>query len=145
MIALIQRVRSASVVADGQTTGCIERGLLALIGVERADCAANARRLAERLTAYRVFQDENDRMNLSVRDIHGGLLVVPQFTLAADTRKGNRPGFSTAAEPLLAEHLFDELVGQLRQLHPYVETGRFGADMLVSLENYGPVTFWLEA
>lgn len=145
MIALIQRVLSAKVEVCGETVGAIGRGVLALIGVERDDAERNVTRLAERLLAYRIFQDEQDRMNLSVQDVRGGLLLVPQFTLAADTRKGNRPGFSTAAEPDRATRLFDDLVTRLRGSHAPVETGRFGAEMIVSLQNHGPVTFWLQA
>lgn len=145
MIALIQRVRQASVTVDGNIVGRIDQGILALIGVERHDDTPNLIRLAERLTAYRIFQDADDKMNLSVKDMDGGLLLVPQFTLAADTRKGNRPGFSTAAEPAVARQLFDKLVNQLRLQHSRVETGQFGANMLVALENDGPVTFWLQA
>ena len=144
MIALIQRVLSAKVEVDGSKVGEIGPGILALIGVERDDAEHKVERLAERLLAYRIFQDEQNRMNLSVQDTHGGLLLVPQFTLAADTRKGNRPGFSTAAAPERAIQLFDDLVARLRESHTPVETGCFGADMVVSLQNHGPVTFWLQ-
>ncbi|NMG04914.1 D-aminoacyl-tRNA deacylase [Azoarcus taiwanensis] len=145
MIALIQRVLSAKVEVSGETVGAIGPGILALVGVEREDGERNVMRLAERLLAYRIFQDEQNRMNLSVQDVGGGLLLVPQFTLAADTRKGNRPGFSTAAEPERATRLFEELVARLRESHAPVATGRFGAEMIVSLQNHGPVTFWLQA
>ena len=145
MIALIQRVLAAKVDVAGETVGEINHGLLALIGVTREDDASNMRRLAERLLAYRIFQDDRARMNLSVRDVSGGLLLVPQFTLAADTHKGNRPGFSTAAEPERALTLFDQLVSTLRAQHSPVATGRFGAEMIITLQNHGPVTFWLEA
>ena len=145
MIALIQRVREAEVRVADESVGHIDHGILALIGVEREDGSANAKRLAERLLSYRIFQDAEDRMNLSVQDVEGGLLLVPQFTLAADTKKGNRPGFSTAAAPERAQALFDELVAQVRARYAPVATGRFGAEMHVSLVNHGPVTFWLQA
>ena len=145
MIALIQRVREAEVRVADESVGHIDHGILALIGVEREDGSANAKRLAERLLSYRIFQDAEDRMNLSVQDVEGGLLLVPQFTLAADTKKGNSPGFSTAAAPERAQALFDELVAQVRARYAPVATGRFGAEMHVSLVNHGPVTFWLQA
>jgi D-tyrosyl-tRNA(Tyr) deacylase len=144
MIGLLQRVSSARVVVDGETTGAIDAGLLVLVGVQRHDDEARATRLLERLLGYRVFTDDEGRMNRSLRDIGGGLLLVSQFTLAADTGKGTRPGFSTAAEPGRARELFDHLVTLARQAHPVVATGRFGANMQVSLTNDGPVTFWLE-
>jgi len=144
MIALLQRVSSASVDVAGERVGAIGPGLLALIGVQPRDDERTAGRLLERLLAYRVFGDEQGRMNRSLTDTGGGLLLVPQFTLAADTRKGNRPGFSTAAAPAEAERLFGYLVDCARRIHPLVATGRFGADMRVSLCNEGPVTFWLE-
>jgi D-aminoacyl-tRNA deacylase len=144
MIALIQRVTRASVTVDGQVVGAVDRGLLALIGVEREDTAQKAERLAQRLTGYRVFEDEEGKMNLCVRDIGGGVLLVPQFTLAADTRKGARPSFSSAAPPEQAQALFEELVRQVGLLHNPVATGRFGAEMFVELVNHGPVTFWLQ-
>ncbi len=128
----------------GERVGAIGPGLLALIGVQPRDDERTAGRLLERLLAYRVFGDEQGRMNRSLTDTGGGLLLVPQFTLAADTRKGNRPGFSTAAAPAEAERLFGYLVDCARRIHPLVATGRFGADMRVSLCNVGPVTFWLE-
>lgn len=145
MIALIQRVTQARVEVAGETVGRIDAGILALIGVEPEDSRRNAERMVERLLGYRVFQDAEDKMNLSLRDVNGGLLLVPQFTLAADTRKGTRASFSTAAPPELARALFDELVALARAAHPRVETGRFGAEMLVSLTNHGPVTFRLDA
>lgn len=145
MIALIQRVTEASVRVDGEVVGHIGGGLLALIGVERDDGEDNAVRLTERMLGYRVFADDAGRMNRSLLDTGGGLLLVPQFTLAADTRRGTRPGFSTAAPPAQAEALFDGLVAAARARHPAVATGRFGADMRVSLVNEGPVTFWLES
>jgi D-tyrosyl-tRNA(Tyr) deacylase len=143
LIALIQRVAEAAVTVDARTAGRIERGILALIGVERGDDAARGERLLERVLGYRIFEDADGRMNLSLRDIGGGLLLVPQFTLAADTHKGTRPGFSTAAAPETARALFEALAGAARRQHPRVETGEFGAHMRVSLVNDGPVTFWL--
>jgi len=144
MIALLQRVTHASVSVDGSETGRIAAGLLVLIGVERGDAPAQADRLLERLLAYRVFPDVAGKMNLSLSQQGGGLLLVPQFTLAADTRHGNRPGFSTAASPELGRQLFEYLVGKAEQRHPVVATGIFGANMQVSLCNDGPVTFWLQ-
>jgi len=144
MIALIQRVSTASVTVAGQQIGAIEGGLLALIGVQPPDTESTAERLLQRLLAYRVFPDAAGRMNCSLADTGGGLLLVPQFTLAADTRKGNRPGFSTAAPPARAAALFDQLCLLAHQAHPLVQTGRFGADMSVALVNEGPVTFWLQ-
>ncbi len=144
MIALIQRVTKASVAVDGRTCGAIGAGLLALVGVQRGDGRPEVARLLERLLDYRVFADEGGRMNRSLRDTRGGLLLVPQFTLAADTSSGNRPGFSTAAEPALARTLYDELLEAARGAHHEVASGEFGAHMEVSLSNDGPVTFWLE-
>ncbi len=144
MIALIQRVGHASVVVDGQAVGAIGRGVLALVGVERGDAESQAERLLERLLGYRIFPDAEGRMNLSLADIAGGLLLVPQFTLAADTRSGTRPGFSSAAPPAEGERLFDYFVSRARASHGAVATGQFGADMKVSLLNDGPVTFWLQ-
>ncbi|MGC4027274.1 MAG: D-aminoacyl-tRNA deacylase [Steroidobacteraceae bacterium] len=143
MIALIQRVSQARVDVAGQTVAAIGRGLLALIGVEAGDEDGTAARLLERVLAYRVFPDGAARMNLSVQDIQGGLLLVPQFTLAADTSRGNRPGFSTAAPPEAARTLFTEFVSRARAAHREVGCGVFGADMQVSLTNDGPVTFSL--
>jgi D-tyrosyl-tRNA(Tyr) deacylase len=145
MIALIQRVSFAQVTVDGRVVGRIDRGLLALIGVQAPDCAASAARLVDRVLGYRVFPDEAGRMNRSLTEVDGGLLLVPQFTLAADTRKGTRAGFSTAAAPEAAEALFRQMVDDARAKHPRVATGEFGAHMRVALENDGPVTFWLEA
>lgn len=145
MIALIQRVSSAHVSVGGEIVGRIDAGLLALIGVQPQDDVARAERLVERMLGYRVFADTEARMNLSLRDTQGGLLLVPQFTLAADTRKGTRAGFSTAAAPELARHLFEVCATHARTQHARVETGRFGADMSVALVNEGPVTFWLDA
>ncbi|NVZ10163.1 D-tyrosyl-tRNA(Tyr) deacylase [Allochromatium humboldtianum] len=144
MIGLLQRVSEARVVVAGEAVGAIERGLLVLVGVQRGDDEARAERLLERLLGYRVFPDAQDRMNLSLRDIDGGLLLVPQFTLAADTKKGTRASFTSAAPPDEGERLFDHLVERARAAHPRVATGRFGADMQVGLINDGPVTFWLE-
>jgi D-aminoacyl-tRNA deacylase len=143
MIGLLQRVSRADVSVGGQERGRIDRGLLILIGVERGDQQEQADRLLERLLTYRVFPDEQGRMNRSLQDIGGGLLLVPQFTLAADTRKGTRPGFSPAAQPQEGERLFEYFVSRARLAHPAVQTGVFGADMAVSLVNDGPVTFWL--
>jgi D-tyrosyl-tRNA(Tyr) deacylase len=144
MIALIQRVSRASVTVDDTVIGRIDRGLLALIGVHRDDTPADIERLAERILGYRVFGDAAGRMNLSVRDIDGGLLLVPQFTLAADTKKGTRASFTRAAAPETASNYFDTLVETVRKSLKTVATGRFGADMQVELVNDGPVTFWLE-
>lgn len=144
MLALIQRVTSASVAVDGAVIGAIGPGLLALVAVEPGDTDALIQRMAERLLGYRVFADGNGKMNLSLADTGGGLLLVSQFTLAADTKSGMRPSFTTAAPPAEAEHGFDRLVELCRQRHaPGVETGRFGAHMVVSLVNDGPVTFLL--
>jgi len=145
LIGLLQRVSQARVDVAGEAVGEIGRGLLVLVAVERGDEPAHAARLLERLLGYRVFPDAEGRMNLSLRDIGGGLLLVPQFTLAADTRKGTRAGFSTAATPELGRTLFDFLVQQAREQYAPVASGRFGADMRVSLTNDGPVTFWLQA
>lgn len=145
MIGLIQRVTEASVHVDAQLVGGIGRGILVLVGVRRSDNEASADRLLERLLGYRVFPDEQGRMNRSVRDIAGGLLLVPQFTLAADTQKGTRAGFSTAAPPEQAKRLFAYLVDAAGAAHAPVATGVFGADMRISLVNDGPVTFWLES
>ena len=144
MIGLLQRVRSAQVEIDGKTVGAIGRGLLVLVGVEQGDDEARAERLLERLLGYRVFPDAAGKMNLSVRDIGGGLLLVPQFTLAADTDKGMRPSFTPAAAPELGQRLFAYLVEKARTQHVSVEMGVFGADMQVTLTNDGPVTFWLQ-
>lgn len=129
---------------DGVTIGAIEHGLVVLIGVERNDSEVQADRLLERLLSYRVFSDHEDKMNLSVKDINGGLLLVPQFTLAADTKKGTRPGFSSAAAPAEAQRLFDYFIEKARASYDKVATGSFGADMKVSLTNDGPVTFCLQ-
>ena len=144
MLSLIQRVTSASVAVDGDVAGAIGPGLLALVAVEPGDTDALIQRMAERLLGYRVFADGNGKMNLSLADTGGGLLLVSQFTLAADTKSGMRPSFTTAAPPAEAERGFARLVELCRQRHaPGVETGRFGAHMVVSLVNDGPVTFLL--
>jgi len=145
MIGLLQRVSEARVEVGADCVGRIGRGLAVLVGVERGDGPAQADRLLERLLGYRVFEDEQGKMNLSLVEIGGGLLLVPQFTLAADTRKGMRAGFSTAAAPDEGERLFDYLLAEACRRHPVVESGRFGAHMRVSLTNDGPVTFWLQA
>lgn len=146
MLALIQRVTEAGVRVDGELVGAIGPGLLALVGVEPGDGDAQVARMAERLLGYRVFADEAGRMNRGLADTGGGLLLVSQFTLAADTRSGMRPGFSTAAAPEIAEPVFNRLVETCRSRHGgTVETGRFGAHMVISLVNDGPVTFLLRA
>ncbi len=144
MIGLLQRVSNASVQVSDQVIGEIKQGLLVLVGVEKFDTELEADKLAKRLLNYRVFADDIDKMNLSVTDIDGGILLVPQFTLPADTRKGNRPSFTPAASPEKGEQLFNYLVKQIQQMHSPVATGKFGADMKVSLINDGPVTFWLQ-
>ena len=145
MIALIQRVTEAAVEVDGEAVGAIGRGLLALVAVEPGDDEARTARMAERLLGYRVFADDAGKMNRSVVDAGGGLLLVSQFTLAADTAKGMRPSFTSAASPDAGRRWFDRLVTVCRERHPVVETGRFGAHMMVSLRNDGPVTFWLRS
>jgi D-tyrosyl-tRNA(Tyr) deacylase len=145
MIGLLQRVTEASVHVDGVLVGAIGPGLLVLVGVQAGDTAAQGERLLERLVTYRVFADEAGKMNRSLEDTGGGLLLVPQFTLAADTHKGTRPGFSTAAAPEVGRERFAALVALAHaRLSDRVATGRFGADMKVALVNDGPVTFWLE-
>ena len=143
VIGLLQRVTGARVEIGPDTVGAIGRGLMVLIGVERGDTEREGDRLIERLVGYRVFPDDNGKMNLSVADIGGGLLLVPQFTLPADTRKGARPSLSNAAPPDDGRRLFDHAVDRARALHPLVETGRFGARMQVTLTNDGPITFTL--
>ncbi len=145
MLALIQRVRAAHVDVDNQTVGRIGPGLLALIAVQPGDGEPQAQRMLERLLGYRVFADAEGRMNRSLADIGGGLLLVPQFTLAADTGKGMRPSFASAAAPEAGRLWFERLVELAKKTHVRVEIGRFGAHMDVSLVNDGPVTFWLEA
>ncbi len=144
MIGLLQRVTQAEVTVGDERVGRIGPGLLVLVGVERGDNEVTARRLAERLLGYRVFSDPEGRMNLNVRDVAGGVLLVPQFTLAADTARGARPSFTPAAAPEEGERLFGYLVTQMKEQQVPVETGRFGAEMKVSLVNDGPVTFWLQ-
>ena len=143
MIALLQRVTEARVEVEGKVLGAIGRGLLVFLAVEKGDREPQADRLLERVLTYRVFEDEAGRMNRSVADIGGGLLVVSQFTLAADTTKGTRPGFSPAAAPEEGRRLFDYFLQAARNQHQGVQTGEFGAHMQVSLTNDGPVTFWL--
>ncbi len=143
MIALLQRVAAARVEVAGRTTGAIDRGLCVFLGVERGDDEAVADRLLERVVHYRVFPDDQDRMNLDLLQVGGGLLLVPQFTLAADTRKGNRPSFTPAAAPEDGARLFEYFTGRARGLPLVVATGVFGAHMQVTLTNDGPVTFWL--
>jgi D-tyrosyl-tRNA(Tyr) deacylase len=145
MIGLLQRVSQAAVTVNGKTTGTIGRGVLVFVGVECGDDEAKADRLLERLLGYRVFPDTEGKMNRSVQDIAGGLLLVPQFTLAADTQKGMRASFTPAAPPQEGERLFGYLLAQARRQHAPVESGIFGADMQVTLTNDGPVTFWLES
>ncbi|MGB9107408.1 MAG: D-aminoacyl-tRNA deacylase [Telluria sp.] len=143
MIGLLQRVARASVAVDGETVGAIGRGLMVLVCAEKGDTEREADALLTKLLGYRVFADDAGKMNRSVTDVEGGLLLVPQFTLAADTRSGTRPSFSPAAAPEDGRRLFDHVVRQARTRHGKVETGRFGADMQVTLTNDGPVTFWL--
>jgi len=144
MIALIQRVSQAEVRVSGELVGAIGRGVLALIGVRRADTEAAAQRLLERVLSYRIFPDPEGRMNLPLREVGGGLLLVPQFTLAADTHQGTRAGFSAAAAPEEARRLFAYLVDRAHSVYAPVSAGVFGAHMQVALVNDGPVTFWLE-
>ncbi len=145
MIALLQRVSSASVMVRDEPVGDIGHGLLALIGVQKHDDLARAERLVDRILGYRIFADEDGKMNLNVRDVDGSVLLVPQFTLAADTRKGMRPSFSSAADPETGSALFDAVVDIMKRNTDRVQKGRFGADMSVQLVNEGPVTFWLES
>jgi D-tyrosyl-tRNA(Tyr) deacylase len=145
MIALIQRVQEASVRVDGRVVGMIGPGLLALVAVQPGDGEAQAGRMCERLLGYRVFADAQGRMNRSLADTGGGLLLVSQFTLAADTTKGMRPSFTTAATPDQGRLWFERLLQRCRSRHQTVETGEFGAHMMVSLVNDGPVTFWLHS
>ena len=144
MIALLQRVSGASVTVDGAVIGAIDAGLLVLLCAERGDTEKEADALLAKLLGYRVFSDAAGKMNLSLADVAGGLLLVPQFTLAADTKSGTRPSFTPAASPQDGLRLFSHFVAQARSRHPQVETGVFGADMQVSLTNDGPVTFWLQ-
>ena len=144
MIGLLQRVSAAQVVVDAETTGAIGHGLMVLVCAEKGDTEKEADALLAKLLGYRVFSDDAGKMNRSVTDVAGGLLLVPQFTLAADTKSGTRPSFSPAAAPADGERLFNYFVEQARARHPVVQTGRFGADMKVSLTNDGPVTIWLQ-
>jgi D-tyrosyl-tRNA(Tyr) deacylase len=145
VIGLLQRVSGARVEVAGRTIASLQRGLLVLVGVEKGDDEARALRLLQRLLGYRVFPDADGRMNLSLQDVGGGLLLVPQFTLAADTKKGTRASFTSAAPPQRGRELFEHLVDLARAAHPQVASGEFGADMQVSLINDGPVTFWLRS
>lgn len=143
MISIIQRVTQAQVAVNNVSIGKIDQGIMALIAIEKEDTEKKATRLLERILNYRIFSDENDKMNLSLRNIEGGLLIVPQFTLAANTKSGNRPGFSSSASPEKGLLLFDFFCDQAQLLYPSTEFGKFGADMKVSLINDGPVTFSL--
>jgi len=144
LIALLQRVTQAAVIVDGMAVGAIDAGLMVLVCAERDDTETQADALLNKLLAYRVFPDDKGKMNRSIVDVAGGLLLVPQFTLAADTQSGTRPSFTPAATPERGAVLFNYFVAQARSRHPLVETGRFGAHMQVSLINDGPVTFWLQ-
>ena len=145
MLTVIQRVTHANVTVNQQLIGEIKQGIVALFAIEKLDNEAEAKQLIERILNYRIFADSDDKMNLSLRDINGGLLLIPQFTLAANTKKGNRPSFSTAAPPALAQTLFEFALNYARQQHPLISSGLFGADMQVSLCNDGPVTFTLKS
>ena len=144
MIALLQRVTEASVTIDGTVSAAIDKGLCVLIGVQHNDSESSSQKLVNKLLHFRVFPDEQGRMNIDIQESGGALLLVPQFTLAADTAHGRRPGFSSAAEPDMARSLFDDFCQRARVLMPELKTGTFGADMKVALINDGPVTFWLE-
>jgi D-tyrosyl-tRNA(Tyr) deacylase len=144
MLGLMQRVKKASVTVDDEIVGEIQQGILLLLGIQKNDTEDTADKLIDKILAYRIFSDENNKMNCNVQQIAGGVLVVSQFTLAADTKKGRRPSFSSAAPPAQAEALYDYFVTQMRSKHPQVATGIFAADMQVSLVNDGPVTFMLE-
>jgi D-tyrosyl-tRNA(Tyr) deacylase len=143
MISIIQRVKQAKVTVNGIDIGIIDQGIMALVAVEKTDGRPQATRLLERILNYRIFADADDKMNLSLRDIQGGLLIVPQFTLAADTQKGNRPSFASAAPPEIGRELFSYFQQQASLLYPGTQFGEFGADMQVALINDGPVTFTL--
>jgi len=145
MLTVIQRVTHASVTVDQQLIGDIKQGIVALLAIEKLDNEADAKQLIDRVLNYRIFADSDDKMNLSLRDIKGGLLLIPQFTLAANTKKGNRPSFSTTAPPTLAKTLFEFALSYAQQQHPEVCSGLFGADMQVTLCNDGPVTFTLKS
>jgi len=144
MIGLLQRVTHASVTIDDNIVTSINSGLLVFIGIEKSDSELQARQLIKKIISYRIFADDEGKMNLSLKDINGGLLLVPQFTLAADTRKGLRPGFSDAAPPDQGKQLFEFLTDHASEQYSTVETGIFGADMQITLNNDGPVTFWLQ-
>lgn len=144
MIGLLQRVSTASVSVNNHTIAHIEQGLLVLIGIEKNDSELQADRLVDKILGYRVFSDQAGKMNLSLFDIQGELLLVPQFTLPADTKKGTRPGFSSAASPAHGNKLYEYLVKQARKKYEKVASGQFGADMQITLTNDGPVTFWLQ-
>ena len=145
MKALIQRVKSASVEVNAETVGKINQGILLLLGVEKTDTEADANKLLKKILGYRVFADNEGKMNLNLQQINGGLLIVSQFTIVADTKKGLRPSFSSGASPEHGEKLYNYFVQQAKKQHTEVETGIFAADMAVSLTNDGPVTFWLES
>ncbi len=144
MITLIQRVNYANVIVAGVELGVIDRGIMALVAIEKQDTEKTARRLFERILNYRIFPDADDRMNVSLQSIQGGLLLIPQFTLAADTNSGNRPSFTPAATPEYSEQLFHYFVHHAQSHYPHIQTGQFGANMQVSLTNDGPVTFTLK-
>ncbi len=144
MICLIQRVTAGKVEVEREVIGAINHGLVVLVGFQPEDTEQTLEKMAHKLLHYRLFADQNDKMNLNVQQVDGGLLLVPQFTLAADTKSGLRPSFSTSAKPDIAEHLFDAFVQLVNSRYPQIATGKFGADMQVSLTNDGPVTFWLE-
>ncbi|WP_062063147.1 D-aminoacyl-tRNA deacylase [Cellvibrio sp. OA-2007] len=144
MLGLIQRVKQASVKVEEKVTGEIEQGILLLLGIQKNDSEETANKLIDKILAYRIFSDEHNKMNCNVQQIDGGILIVSQFTLAADTKKGLRPSFSSAAPPAQAEALYNYFVAQMRSKHPQIATGIFAADMQVSLINDGPVTFMLE-
>ncbi|WP_130538322.1 D-aminoacyl-tRNA deacylase [Thiomicrorhabdus indica] len=144
MICLIQRVSQAHVSVENQIIGQIEHGILALVGFQPDDTSDKIHKMLHKLLHYRIFADENDKMNLNVQQVFGGLLLVPQFTLAADTQSGLRPSFSTSAPPAMATKLFDELVQKAQLNYSNIATGQFGADMKVNLTNDGPVTFYFE-
>lgn len=144
MIGLIQRVTQASVIVEYDLVGEIEAGILLLIGIEKEDTEENAQLLLDKIINFRIFEDEDQKMNLSLLDTDGDLLIVPQFTLPANTQKGNRPSFASAAPPKLGEELYNTFVDLAKSKIKYVETGRFGANMQVRLINSGPVTFWLQ-
>ena len=144
MIGLLQRVTQARVEVDQQIIANISKGIAVLVGIEKSDTPAQADRLLQRLLGYRIFADDQGKMNLGLTDIQGGLLLIPQFTLPADTRKGMRPSFTPAASPAQGKELFDYLLEQARENYEIVEAGTFGADMQVTLTNDGPVTFWLQ-